>query len=387
MNNVTWVEIDLDAVAHNTRAMRKKVGKDRKILAIVKADAYGHGAIEVSRTLVKNDVNMLGVAIPDEGIELRKNSVNIPILLLNPVLPDQICEALKHSLELTICSLHSATEISRIAKKSFLHAKIHVEVDTGMGGTGVHPDQVLPLIRSLISLENLTFEGIFTHFHSSEETDKSSTIKQNALFQKILQEIRENDIQIPLIHAANSAATLNMPELYFNMVRLGLVLYGIYPPNSASEDINLKPVMRFMTKIINIKHLDPGSTVGYGGTCKLSRPTKVATILVGYKDGFSRSFSNLGKVLVNGTTASILGRICMDRCFIDISDIPDVHVGSEVVLFGIQKNERISIESVAKLIDTIPYEIVCNIGRKSQRKYLRNGSTINQINRKQIPVY
>jgi len=387
MNNVTWVEIDLDAVAHNIRIMRKKVGKDRKILALVKADAYGHGAIEVSRTLVKNDVNMLGVAIPEEGIELRENNVNIPIMLLNPVLPEQVYEALKHSLELTICTLHSATEISRIAKRNFLNAKIHIEVDTGMGGTGVHPGIVLSLIRSLMSLENLTIEGIFTHFHSSEETDKSATIKQNTIFQKILQEIRENNIQIPLVHAANSAATLNMPESYFNMVRLGLVLYGIHPSNSASEDINLKPVMSFKTKIINIKHLDPGSTVGYGGTCKLSRPTKVATIPVGYKDGFCRSFSNLGRVLVNGIAASILGRICMDRCFIDISDIPDAHIGSEVMLYGIQKNERISIESSAKLIGTIPYEIVCNTGRKSQRKYVRNGSTINQIDRKRVPVY
>ena len=387
MNNVTWVEIDLDAIAHNIRIMREKVGKDRKILALVKADAYGHGAIEVSRTLVKNDVNMLGVAIPDEGIELRENNANIPIMILNPILPEQIYEALKHSLELTICTLHSATEISRIAKRNFLNAKIHVEVDTGMGGTGVHPGKVLPLVRSLMSLENLTIEGIFTHFHSSDETDKSSTIKQNTIFHKILQEIRENNIQIPLIHAANSAATLNMPESHFNMVRLGLVLYGIHPSNSASEDINLKPVMSFMTKIINVKHLDQGSTVGYGGTCKLSRPTKVATIPVGYKHGFNRSFSNLGKVLVNGITASILGRICMDRCFIDISDIPDVHIGSEVMLYGIQKNERISIESSAKLIGTIPYEIVCNIGRESQRKYVRNGSTINQIDRKRIPVY
>ncbi len=373
MNNVTWVEIDLDAVAYNVKAIRKKVGKGIKILAVVKADAYGHGAIEISKTLVKNDVNMLGVAFPEEGIELRENKINVPILLLNPILPEQIDEVLKNSLEITTCSLKAAKELSKRAKRSCHNTKVHVEVDTGMGGAGIHPDKALSLIRTLLSIENVTIKGIFTHFHSSEEKDKSFTHKQNKIFKKILQELEDEKIQIPFTHAANSAAILDIPESHFNMIRPGLILYGIYPSSYVSRNIDLKPVMSFKTRIINLKQLDSGDTVGYGRTFKLSKSANVATIPVGYKDGFSRYFSNLGKVLINGTTASIIGRVCMDRCFIDVSNIPDADVGSEVVLCGSQKNETISIESAAKLIGTIPYEVVCNIGRKVPRKYISGG--------------
>ncbi|MDR4505399.1 MAG: alanine racemase [Candidatus Scalindua sp.] len=377
MFNVTWAEISLDAVAHNVKAVRKKAGKGRKILAIVKADAYGHGAIEISKTLAQNNVDMLGVAFLDEAIELRESNIRIPILLLSPILPEQIYEALRYSLSITVCNLHSAEEIAVVAKKNFFDAKIHIEVDTGMGGTGVDLHKTLPLVKTIMQFESLAIEGIFTHFHSSEETDKSFTQKQNNLFQNILQELRENNIQIPLIHAANSAATLTMPESYFNMVRLGLALYGMYPSNSVSREIGLKPVLSLRTRIINIKQLETGSTVGYGRSCKLEKPTKVATIPVGYKDGLYRSLSNVGKVLINGTTAPILGRICMDRCFVDITHIPDVAIGTDVVLFGSQQNESIRIESAAKLINTIPHEIVCAIGRNARRKYLVNGRAIN----------
>lgn len=377
MYNVTWAEISLDAVAHNVKAMRKKAGKERKILAIVKADAYGHGAVEISKTLAKNKVDMLGVAFLDEAIELRESNITVPILLLSPILSEQIYEALKYSLRITVCNLHSAKEIAGVAKKNFFDAKIHIEVDTGMGGTGIDPQKVLPLVTTIMSFESLTIEGIFTHFHSSEETDKSLTQKQNTLFQNILQELAENNIRIPLIHAANSAATLNMPESHFNMVRVGLALYGMYPSHTVSREICLKPVLSFRTQIVNIKQLESGSTVGYGRTCKVEKPTKVATIPVGYKDGLYRSLSNVGKVLINGTTAPILGRICMDRCFINISHIPDAAIGTDVVLFGRQQNESIRIESAAKLINTIPHEIVCAIGRNARRKYLVDGRVIS----------
>ncbi|MCP5003904.1 MAG: alanine racemase [Planctomycetes bacterium] len=369
MHNVTWVEINLNAVTHNVKAIRNKIGKERKILAIVKADAYGHGSIKISKTLAQNNIDMLGVALPDEGIELRKNNITTPILLLNPILPEQIYEALKHSLNITVSNLLLAKEIAKVAKKNFFDAKVHIEVDTGMGGTGIRPNETLDLVQMVMSYKHLTVEGIFTHFHSSEEEDKSFTQKQNNIFQNTLQELRENNIQIPLMHAANSAAALSLPESHFNMVRLGLILYGIYPSDFISSDVDLMPVLSFRTHIINIKQLETGSTVGYGRTCKLTKPTKVATIPVGYKDGLCRSLSNVGNVLVNGTSAPILGKICMDRCFIDISHIPNVVTGTDVVLFGKQQDRSIKIESVAKLIDTVPHEIVCNVGRKAQRKY------------------
>jgi len=364
MSQITWIEIDLDNVAHNIRVIREKVGKDTKILAVIKADAYGHGAVEISKTLVRNSVDMLGVAYLGEAIELRENGINIPILILNPFLPEQVDDINKYSLEITICNFNTARELSKTAKRNHCNIKVHMEVDTGMGGAGVHPDKTLSFIKDLLLLENITLEGIFTHFHSSEVQDKTHTHKQNKTFKTVLKQLEDEGIHVPLKHAANSAAILDMPNTYFNMIRPGLILYGIYPSCSVSKNIDIKPVMTFKTRIINLKILDPGNTVGYGRTFKVSKQTRVATIPVGYKDGFSRYFSNVGKVLVNRKLVPIMGRICMDRCFIDVTNLTDINIGSEVTLFGSQKDKTISIESAAVLIDTIPYEIVCNIGRK-----------------------
>ncbi len=368
MSGITWIEIDLDAIEHNLKAVKRKVGNDTKILAIVKADAYGHGAVRVSQALIDNGVDMLGVAFPEEGIEIRKNNINIPILVLNPVLSEQVEDILKYSMEVTVCSLDIARELSKTAKRHCCNIRIHVEVDTGMGGAGVTPGKALSFIKALQLIENLEIEGIFTHFNSSEEKDKSFAREQNNIFKEVIKQIGDEKIRIPLIHAANSAAILDMPDSYFNMVRPGLILYGIFPSNYVSRKIDLKPAMSVKTKIINLKHLDPGRTIGYGRTFEILKRTTVATIPVGYRYSYNRRFSNLGKVLINGKRASIIGRVCMDRCFIDVTNLQDVEIGSEVILYGNQRNEAISIESAAELIGTIPYEIVCNIGTKVPKK-------------------
>ena len=368
MQRITWIEIDLAAIAHNLKDIKRKVGNDIKILAIVKADAYGHGAVKVSQTLVDNGVDMLGVAFPEEGIELRESNINIPILVLNPVLSEQIEDVLKYSLGVTVCNLDIAERLSKTAKRHYRNIRIHVDVDTGMGGSGVSPDKALSFIKAMQLIENLEIEGIFTHFNSSEEKDKSFSHEQNKVFKEVIKRLEDEKIRIPLIHAANSAAILDMPDSYFNMVRPGLILYGIFPSNYVLKNIDLKPAMSFRTRIINLKHLDPGSTIGYGRTFEVLKQTAVATIPVGYKNGFNRHFSNLGEVLINGRRSSIIGRVCMDRCFIDVTNLPDVEIGSEVVLYGNQDNETISIESAAELIGTIPYEIVCNIGTKIPNK-------------------
>jgi len=370
MHQITRIEINLVNVAHNLRAIRGRIGKGIKILAVVKADAYGHGSIEISRTLVKNGVDMLGVAFPEEAIVLRENGINIPILLLNPILPEQIDYIYKHSLEITICNLKTARELSKTARRNHHNIKAHIEVDTGMGGVGTHPDKTFSFIKDLLLIENLTIEGIFTHFHSSEEQDKTHTHKQNRTFKAILKQLEQEGIYIPLIHAANSAAILDMPDTYFNMVRPGLILYGIFPSDYVSKNVDIKPAMAFKTRIINIKRLDPGNTVGYGRSFQISKHTNAATIPVGYKDGFSRYLSNSGKVLVNGKFVPVIGRVCMDRCFIDVTNVSDVNVGSEVVILGSQKDKTISIESAAELIDTIPYEVVCSLGRKVPKIYI-----------------
>jgi alanine racemase len=247
-----------------------------------------------------------------------------------------------------------------------------------MGGAGVCPDKALPFIKALLLIGNLEIEGVFTHFNSSEEKDKSFTYEQNKKFKEVIKQLENEKIIIPLIHAANSAAILDIPDSYFNMVRPGLILYGIFPSNYVSRNIDLKQVMSFKTKIINLKQLEPGSVIGYGRTFEILQQTTVATIPVGYKDGFNRGFSSLGEVLVNGIRVPIIGRICMDRCFIDVTNLPDVEIGNEVILLGNQGNETISIESAAKLIGTIPYEVVCNVGTKTLKKMYKHYGETNK---------
>jgi len=368
MSEITWIEVDLNAIEHNLKTIKGLVGSGTKILAIVKADAYGHGAVKVGQTLEQSGTDMLGVAFSREGIELRKNNINIPILILNSVLSEQIEDVVQHSLSVTVNSLDISNEISMTAKKYHRNIRIHVEIDTGMGGTGVCPDKALPFIKALLLIENLEIEGVFTHFNSSEEEDKSFTYEQNRKFKEVIKQLENEKISIPLIHAANSAAILDIPDSYFNMVRPGLILYGIFPSNYVLRNIELKQAMSFKARIINLKRLDPGSVIGYGRTFEILQQTTVATIPVGYKDGFSRCFSSLGKVLVHGKRVPIIGRVCMDRCFIDVTSLPDVEIGSEVILLGNQGNETISIESAAELIGTIPYEVVCNVGTKTPRK-------------------
>ncbi len=368
MNETTWVEIDLNAIKHNLKAIKRKTGYGTKVLAIVKADAYGHGAVSTSQTLAKNGVDMLGVAFPEEGVELRKNNINTPILVLNPILSEQIEDVIKNSLGVTVCCLDVANELSKTAVKYRRNVSIHVEIDTGIGGEGLCPNKALPFIKELLLIDNLEIEGIFTHFNSSEEKDKSFSQEQLKVFKNIIKQLEYEKINIPLIHAANSAAILDLPESCFNMVRPGIILYGILPSKNVLRNIDIKPAMSFKTRIINLKELAPGSTIGYGRTFKILKLTTVATIPVGYKDGFNRYFSNLGEVLINGKRAPIIGRVCMDRCFIDVTNLPDSEIGSEVTIYGNQANETISIESAAKLIGTIPYEIVCNIGTKARKK-------------------
>ncbi|MHC4453920.1 MAG: alanine racemase [Planctomycetota bacterium] len=337
MNEITWVEIDLNAIAHNLKAIKRKAGQGTKVLAIVKADAYGHGAVRTSQTLVKNGVDMLGVAFPEEGVELRKNNINTPILVLNPILSEQIDDVIKYSLGVTVCCLDIANELSKTAIKCRRNVSVHVEVDTGMGGEGLCPNKALPFIKELLLIDNLEIEGIFTHFNSSEEKNKSFSKEQLKILKDFIKQIENEKIDIPLIHAANSAAILDIPGSYFNMVRPGILLYGIFPSKN-------------------------------GRTFEILKQTTVATLPVGYKDGFGRCFSNLAEVLINGKRAPIIGRVCMDRCFVDVTNHPNAKVGSEVTIYGNQANDTISIESAAKLIGSIPYEIVCNIGTKVQKK-------------------
>ncbi|HLG29031.1 MAG TPA: alanine racemase [Candidatus Brocadiales bacterium] len=382
MQRPTWVEIDLDAIAHNVRAVCKKIGEDIKILAVVKADAYGHGAIETSRVLLKNGVELLGVAIPEEGIELRQAGINASIIILGSLLPEQLDSVVAFSLTPTICDRLIAKELSYRAQKLHRKLKIHIKVDTGMRRLGVWHEDAVNFVKEIKHLNNLEIEGIYTHLATSDEEDKGFAYEQIGLFINVLKQLDDQNIHIPLKHVANSGAILDMPASYFNMVRPGLVLYGLYPSNSVSRSIRLQPAMTFKTRIAYIKDVQKGVTIGYGRTYKTSKPSRVATLPVGYVDGYSRSFSNRGEVIVNGYRAPIIGRVCMDQCIIDVSAVPDVSIGNEVVLYGKSASggtEEIPVETAANLIGAIPYEIVSTIGKRVPKVYVSKSSNLEEL--------
>ena len=370
MHRPTWVEIDLNALRHNLLAIRKWVGPQIKILGIVKADAYGHGDYEVSRVLLSNGVEMLGIAILEEGIQLRDKGIKAPLLLLGGIFEEQIDTVIQYGLTPTVYDLKLAEVLSKKANYFNKIVKVHVYVDTGMGSIGMKYNKAVEFVKSLEDMKNLFIDGIYTHCSCSDEKESECTNLQIKRFRDILAALDTLKVCIPLRHMANSGAILGYPESYFNMVRPGLSLYGLYPSEDVSRDVGIKPVMSFKTRIIHIKDMDAGDVVGYGRTYRIAKPTRVATLPMGYDDGYSRLLSNQGKVIIRGKKASIIGRVCMDQCFIDVTDIKDVSVGDEVVLYGNQGKETISIGSVAKQLNTIPYEVICSISNRVPRIYI-----------------
>ena len=369
MHRPTWVEIDLNALRHNLFAIKKWVGPQIKILGIVKADAYGHGDYEVSRVLLNNGVEMLGIAILEEGIQLRDKGIKAPLLILGGIFEEQIDTVIQYGLTPTVYDLKLADVLSKRANYFNKIMKVHVYVDTGMGSIGVKYDKAVEFVKFVKNMKNLLIEGIYTHCSSSDEKDSAFTNLQIKRFRDVLDALDTIKVCIPLRHMANSGAILDYPEAYFNMVRPGLSLYGLYPSEDVSRDIGIKPVMSFKTRIIHIKNMESGDVIGYGRTYRITKPTRVATLPLGYDDGYNRLFSNQGEVIIRGKKASIVGRVCMDQCFVDVTHIKDVSVGDEVVLYGSQAQESIPIESIAKQLNTIPYEVTCSISKRVPRIY------------------
>ena len=369
MHRPTWVEIDLNALRHNLLAIRKWVGPQIKILGIVKADAYGHGDYEVSRVLLNNGVEMLGIAILEEGIQLRDKGIKAPLLLLGGIFEEQIDTVIQYGLTPTIYDLKLAEVLSKRAYYSNTIMKVHVYVDTGMGSIGVRHDKAVEFVKFAKNLKNILIEGIYTHCSSSDEKDSAFTNLQIKRFRDVLDALDASKACIPLRHMANSGAILGYPEAYFTMVRPGLSLYGLYPSADVSRDIGIRPVMSFKTRIIHIKDMESGDVVGYDRAYRITKPTRVATLPMGYADGYNRLLSNQGEVIIRSKKASIIGRVCMDQCFVDVTNIKDVSVGDEVVLYGRQAQESIPIESIAKQLNTIPYEVTCSISKRVPRIY------------------
>jgi len=371
MPHRTWAEVNLSHIIHNYEQIKRATGPGVKVLAAVKANAYGHGAVPVSRALAEAGVDMLGIAALSEAIELREAGLRLPMLLFGCVLPDGIGEALEHAVSLTVCDTDLADDVSEAARRLGRAASVHVKIDTGMGRIGVRHDEALELIRHVSALEAVSLDGIWTHFPAADETDVSFAHEQLALFGAVVEAMEADGIPVPLRHAANSGAIAQIPEAHLDMVRPGLALYGYHPTADRVLPLDLRPGMTLKTRISFVKKLPTGASVSYGRTFVTRRPTRAATLPVGYADGFNRLRSNEGEVLVRGRRAPIIGRICMDQCVVDVTDVPEAQLGDEVVLYGTQGAETISVESVAKALGTIPNEVVCAVGARVPRVHIR----------------
>ncbi|MEK6590021.1 MAG: alanine racemase [Nitrospinota bacterium] len=376
----TYSEIDLNAFSYNLQQVRLKVGRHRKIIAVIKADAYGHGAVEIARTASVNGADMLGVSTVDEGGEIRKAGIGSPILVLSGCLKGDKEGIVLYNLNSVVYLYETVLSLSKEAEKAGKVVSVHIKVDTGMERIGIQPDKVREFIRAVNSLPHIKIEGILTHFAASYEQDKSFTEQQIKIFKDLIDELRQDGYQIPVVHASNSAAIVNYPDSYFNAVRPGIILYGSLPfdfplppfasPSKGGDERGVfKPVMRWKTEIIHLHTVPKGTGISYGRRFITKRDSIIATIPVGYADGYSRSLSNRAQVLVRGMRVPQVGTICMDMCMIDVTDLRDVTVGDEVVLMGRQGYEEIRVEELASLAGTIPYEIFCSIGRRVKRVY------------------
>jgi len=370
---LTWAEIDLEAISHNLRQIKNSVGSSGAgIMAVVKDNAYGHGAVEVARTASDVPVQMLGVAMVEEALELRQAGIDLPVLVLCCVLPEQVGEIVRHGITQTVCDLSIPESLSKEAVRQGKQVGVHVKVDTGMGRIGVRYDEAVGLIQRIVQLPGITVEGIFTHF-ASAGTDEDFTNLQLERFNFVTTYLNGAGIRIPLRHTANSDAVLGIPAACFDMVRPGLAIYGLYP-SKRSSDIELKPALSLKTRVVYLKDVPAGQSISYGRTYTTEKPSIVASLAIGYGHGYNRKLSNSGEAIIKSAKAPIIGAVCMDQCLCDVTHISGVSIGDEAVLIGRQGNEEITADEVAQKTGTISYEILCAINARVPRVYGRRKS-------------
>ena len=372
MEFAAWSEIDIGALKRNVARTRKMVGDEVRILLTIKADAYGHGSPHVARAAVAAGVDMLGVATLHEGIELRGSGIRVPILILSPSLVNEIDEIVEWRLTPTVSDLRFAQALSFGASRVSREVNVHVEIDTGMTRGGVNEEEACDFLRTLSSLRGIKVEGVYTHFPSTYGDDAEFTESQIKAFQGIIETLKAEGIEFPMIHTANSAAITQHKGSHFNMVRPGGMIYGMFPAKDMNG-VGLERVMSFKSRVVNVKQVARGKSVSYGMTRLLERDSRVAAVAAGYGHGLTRSLSNNGDLLVRGKRAPIIGRVTMDVTLIDVTDIPQVAVGDEVVIFGRQGESEITVYEVAERCNTISYEITCGIGKRVPRVYVEGG--------------
>ncbi len=377
-----WAEIDLDALLFNIESIQEKIAKDTKMIAVIKTDGYGHGAKQIAQVLEEEQqVWGYAVATAEEAFILRDSKIQKPILALGYTFPYSYERFIKEDIRSTVFTLDTAKELSDIAVKNKKNCKIHLKIDTGMTRIGINPDaEGLALIRQICALPSLEIEGIFTHFATADESDKTKTYHQMQLFQEFAEQV-EQEIQqkIPMKHCSNSAGIVELPEANMDAVRAGIILYGLWPSDvvQSNNRIQLKPMFTLKSRVVYVKTVPKGQEISYGGTYTTMRETKVATICIGYGDGYPRSLSNVGVVLLQGQRVPILGRVCMDQFMVDVTDLNlPVCVGDIVTLIGKDDRECITMEELGKLSGRFNYELVCDIGKRIPRIYKQKDTII-----------
>lgn len=365
-----WAEIDLRNIGANIRAIKALVGSDVQVMAVVKAEGYGHGAVRVAQAALAAGASCLGVALPEEGITLRKAGFNGPILVFGILQPDQAAAIVYHNLTASLCQEASAAALSQEAMKQNKTAKVHVKVDSGMGRVGAAVEEAVELVRMVSSLPGVEVEGIYSHFATADAADLSYAKEQLSRFKQLLAKMDEAGFAIPIKHMANSGGIINLPDAYLNLVRPGIAIYGLYPSEEVPRDtLLLRPALSLKTRVVQVKRVPPGTGISYGQIYHTERASNIASIPIGYADGWSRILTGKAWALLHGKRFPIVGRICMDQCMIDAGD-EAVEVGDEVVLIGEQGDQRITADEIAGYLGTINYEVVCMISDRVPRVYL-----------------
>jgi alanine racemase len=365
----TIARIDLRLLSHNYNEVLKYAG-GRKVLAVVKAQAYGHGAIRVARHLLELGADMLGVALVEEGRELRAAGIEAPVLVMGAVFPEQADEIAVLGLTPVVYNMALARAIASAARKLKTTVAVHVKIDTGMGRIGIPPAAAEDFIADLMNLDCITVQGLMTHFAEADLRDKRFAAEQMDRFEAVLKKLDSRGITIPLRHAANSAALLDCKRALFTMVRPGLMLYGYNPIEGQGIGADLRPILSLVTRIAFLKKVPAGTPISYGRTFITKRDSMIATIPIGYADGYSRGLSNKGEAIVRGIRVPVAGRVCMDMTMLDVTDVPGVSEGDWVALIGNQGDERISAVDIAAQTGTISYEVLCGIGGRVPRLYV-----------------
>lgn len=378
----TVVEINLDAIKHNINEFKKCMNDENiAMMAAVKANGYGHGAVQVAKAAIAAGVSQLAVAFVDEGIELREAGITVPILILGYTPKEAAVDAIEYDIMMTVYRIEDVRHMNEVAERMGKKARIQIKIDTGMSRIGLQEEEVKPFLEEVKHMQHVKVEGIFTHYSTADEIDKTYTMMQTKLFEEAVNIAEEVGLHIPFIHSSNSAGTMELDHTFQNMVRIGIGVYGMYPSKEVNtEVVSLQPALKLKSKVAHVKRAKENRGVSYGNTYVTTGEEWIATVPIGYADGFSRQLSSKGYALINGVRVPIIGRVCMDQLMLDVTKVMPVKVGDEVVFYGKQGKEEISVEEVADMLGTINYEVTCMLDRRIPRVYKENGEVIAVVN-------